>query len=176
MLSDKKATPSTIFEFLLWLDLGLNLGLSDHWWTYICMYLYIHMNSVCMCACVHRHPCTHIFWGVAWIFILLITPPSLSPISLHTHILTNVLPCIHIHVCFIKGIGWVWCAWECQWHYSLCEYIFASVCVCVCVCVCVSLGSVKCRFKFIYEVFLLFGAICHQWSILVLFKSPLFHS
>ena len=30
-----KEASCTIFESLLWLDLGLNPGLSDHWWTII---------------------------------------------------------------------------------------------------------------------------------------------
>ena len=33
MLSVKQETSSTIFESLVWLDLGLNPGLSDYWWT-----------------------------------------------------------------------------------------------------------------------------------------------
>ena len=62
------------FESMVWLDLGLNHGLPNHWWTlysldqyvYVCMYfIYVYLYacyiSMCMYICIYVCVCVCIY-------------------------------------------------------------------------------------------------------------------
>ena len=83
MLSVKQGPSSTIFESLVWRDLGLNTGLSDHWLTLypLCMF-YWRPQSIFFLGSISEKAQFFFYFPYVWVLVVKKVPLALSTISL----------------------------------------------------------------------------------------------